>query len=287
MKIFNLVKDIKIYISELKNSSGKSTTIGFVPTMGALHKGHVSLIEKAKKENDVAVCSIFVNPIQFDNKEDFKKYPRDINKDIKKIKDTGCDILFNPCADEMYSKSELFRLNEQKFDLGNLDKTMEGKYRTGHFDGVAIVVNKLFDIVKPDKAYFGEKDFQQLCIIKYFVKQNNIPVQIIGCPIIREKDGLALSSRNVRLTYEQRKIAPVIYKILKKAKEKSKYLSVEEVKIWARTEINKNNIMKLEYFEIVDIHSLKSISKWSDTKKSIACIAVYLEKIRLIDNIIL
>ncbi len=288
MKTFNLIKDIKNHISELKSSSDKPTTIGFVPTMGALHKGHISLIEKAKKENDVVVCSIFVNPIQFDNKEDLKKYPRDINEDIKKLEDIGCDILFNPCADEMYPKNKSNCTDEQKsVNLGELDKTMEGKYRTGHFDGVAIVVNKLFDIAKPDKAYFGEKDFQQLCIIKYLVKQNNIPVQIIGCSIIREKDGLAISSRNIRLTSEQRNIAPVIYKTLKKAKEKSRYLSVEEIKILVTKEINKNKLLKLEYFEIVDIYSLKSIYKWSDTKKTIACIAVYLEKIRLIDNIIL
>jgi pantoate--beta-alanine ligase len=252
--------------------------------MGALHSGHLSLIKQCLKNNKVSVVSIFVNPTQFNNTSDLINYPKNLKKDIELLENLSKKIIiFSPEAKEIYTDKEL----TNKYDFNGLDKFMEGKFRNNHFEGVATIVELLLKIIKPNSAYFGEKDFQQLCIIKYFVKQNNIPVQIIGCPIIREKDGLALSSRNVRLTYEQRKIAPVIYKILKKAKEKSKYLSVEEVKIWARTEINKNNIMKLEYFEIVDIHSLKSISKWSDTKKSIACIAVYLEKIRLIDNIIL
>ncbi len=279
MEIFNKINKTKNYLYKIKQ---KGLSIGFVPTMGALHKGHFSLLQKSKQENDFTACSIFVNPIQFNNKEDLEKYPRDFQSDTKILKEIGCDLLFMPSVEEMYPEPI-----DTVYDFGNLDKVMEGKYRPGHFNGVAVVVNKLFNIIEPDRAYFGEKDFQQLVIIKHLVKKYNIPVEIVSCPIVRENDGLAISSRNVRLTTEERKAAPYIYQTLLKAKEKAGDISVEELKKWVYFGINKNPLMKLEYFEVVDMETLMPIKKRTDNKNIIACIAVYLNKIRLIDNIIL
>jgi len=278
MEVFNHIKNIR----ECLNTYGeKHLSVGFVPTMGALHDGHISLIQKAKNENNIVVCSIFVNPIQFNNKEDLEKYPRNLEKNIKILSEANCDILFCPDVEEMYPEEI-----HTKYDFGYLDKILEGKYRTGHFNGVAIVVKKLFEIIEPSKAYFGEKDFQQLAIVKQLVKTEHIPVEIISCPIIREKDGLAMSSRNIRLNPEEKKIAPVIYQLLLKSKEKTKSLTVEELKKWAEDELKKYPFT-VEYFEIADSETLKSISKWEESEKPIALIAFYLGKIRLIDNMFL
>ena len=277
MKILNKIKIIEDILSE---ENKRKKTIGFVPTMGALHEGHISLIKRAKKENDIVVCSIFVNPIQFNNKEDFNKYPQKIDEDIIKLGNIECDYLFIPSVDEMYPEND-----NTVFDFGYLDKIMEGKYRPGHFNGVAVVVKKLFEIVEPNRAYFGEKDYQQLVIIKKLVEQNNFDIDIIPCPTLREKDGLAMSSRNLRLLPDERKIAPNIYKILKEAKEKSGKVSISELINWVKNEIILFKKIELEYFEIVDTQTLLPVSEWKDAENCIACIVVYVGKIRLIDNI--
>ncbi len=278
LKVFNTINKTSEYLSK-QRSDGR--TIGFVPTMGALHEGHLELMRRAKNENDLLACSIFVNPIQFNNKEDLKKYPRTLEDDIRKLKSIGCDILFAPSAEEMYPEEE-----KTVYDFSNLDKVMEGKHRPGHFNGVAIVVKKLFDIIQPDKAYFGEKDFQQLVIIQTLVKQLNLSVEIIPCPIVREKDGLAMSSRNERLSPDERKIAPIIYKTLQFVKNNYSNFSLEEINKHVTSEINSNPGMKLEYFEIIDKQSLLPVKNLADSNNFIACIALFLGKIRLIDNIL-
>ncbi|MCK4677413.1 MAG: pantoate--beta-alanine ligase [Bacteroidales bacterium] len=279
MRVFEKISETHNFLKTVK---ARGLSVGFVPTMGALHRGHISLIEQSLKENNFTVCSIFVNPIQFNKKSDLKNYPRETTSDFQKLKSSGCNMVFMPSNDEMYPEP----VNTQ-YDFGQLDKVMEGKHRPGHFNGVAIVVRKLFEIIMPDKAYFGEKDFQQLAIIQYLVKKNNIPVNIVPCPIIRENDGLAMSSRNVRLTPAERKEAPVIFQLLKQAKEKVPSLPVEASGKWIKEEFNKYPSIKFEYFEIVDMETLQPVKEWGECKKIIACVAVHLGKIRLIDNIIL
>jgi pantoate--beta-alanine ligase len=279
MKIVEHIEDVK---ANFKTIGGQELSIGFVPTMGALHAGHLSLVERAKKENDYMVASIFVNPIQFNNREDLINYPRNTESDIKKLRNSGCDMLFVPSVEEMYPEPATTR-----YDLGHLDKVMEGRYRTGHFNGVVVVVKKLFDIIEPQRAYFGQKDFQQLVIIQYLTKKLNVPVEIVPCPTVREEDGLAMSSRNMRLTDEERRMAPFIYHVLQEAKDKAGHLPVDGLKDYVEKKFEKIGSMKLEYFEIADMHTLLPINNWSESKNIIACIAVYVGGIRLIDNIIL
>ncbi|MCF8299370.1 MAG: pantoate--beta-alanine ligase [Saprospiraceae bacterium] len=278
MNIINTIADIK---SALILEKEKNKTIGFVPTMGALHDGHLSLIQKAKQDNDIVVCSIFVNPIQFNNKEDLEKYPRVITNDIKLLQNNDCDYLFNPSVDEMYPKPD-----DTIFDFGHLDKVMEGNSRPGHFNGVAIVVKKLFEIIEPHKAYFGEKDFQQLLIIKKLTEICKLNVEIIPYPIIREKDGLAMSSRNLRLSKHGREIAPNIFKVLAEAKTLKNKLSVLEMKEFVNKKINNFQEMEIEYFEIANAETLLPIKDWHDSKIAIGCIVVNIDEIRLIDNVI-
>jgi pantoate--beta-alanine ligase len=277
MKVFNKIKDTKDYITSIKN---QSFSLGFIPTMGALHQGHLSLIEKASRENDITICSIFVNPIQFNNKEDFDKYPVQSGKDIEILEGAGCDMVFIPSVAEMYPEP----VNELN-DFGLLDQVMEGASRAGHFNGVVIVVKRFFEIMRPDKAYFGEKDFQQLQIIRHFVKTNNIPVEIVSCPIIREADGLAMSSRNVRLSPEERKIAPQIYRTLQKCSYFSSTLSVQQVRSLFLKEISVFSEFRIDYFEIADETNMQPISNWSESKNPRAFVAVFLGNVRLIDNI--
>ena len=266
--------------NELKKLA-ENKTIGLVPTMGALHKGHVSLIETAKAENDITVVSIFVNPTQFDKQEDLTNYPRTLESDLELLKDVKCDVVYVPSPEDIYNNNVI----SEKFDFDGLEKEMEGKHRKGHFDGVGTIVKKLFEAVKPTNAYFGEKDFQQLQIIKKLAEKYHIPVKVIGCEIYREKDGLAMSSRNLRLTEQQRKEAPFIYKTLKKAKQLFAKKSINEVKKWVEKEFAQNQILTLEYFDIADINTLKSAKRKG--KKTIyrGFIAVYADNIRLIDNI--
>ncbi len=280
MKIFEKKNDLKKFLQKFRE--GKKT-IGFVPTMGALHNGHLALISRAKKENDIAVCSIFVNPTQFNNKEDLKKYPRTLKKDISLLKKQKCDVLFVPDEKEIYPENDTS--NNLEIDFGSLDKMMEGKFRPGHFKGVAIVVNKLFKIAMPHKAYFGEKDFQQLAIIKKMTKNLKHNIDIVSCATVREKDGLAMSSRNTRLSIQERKVAPFIYKILKEAKNRVAKFSPYEIKNWAENQFELNKNFRLEYFEISDAETLQAIKKWNKKKSAVACVATYLGNVRLIDNI--
>ncbi|HEY4799739.1 MAG TPA: pantoate--beta-alanine ligase, partial [Bacteroidia bacterium] len=289
------IRNTKDFLSTIKK---KGQTIGFVPTMGALHRGHISLLERAKRENNIAVSSIFVNPLQFNDKKDLEKYPRTLESDIEKLKSAHCDVLFAPTTEEMYPSAPIKREEEDDktgIDLGMLDKVMEGMHRPGHFNGVCVVVKKLFEIVQPDKAYFGEKDFQQLAIIKNMVKKLNMPVEIVSCPTVREADGLAMSSRNTFLTGDERKNSANIYKTLMEAKAKvlisndssvaDKDLTVSALKNWVEDKINENPFLQLEYFELVNSDSLMPIDSWEDAKNIRACIAVKVGSVRLIDNI--
>jgi pantoate--beta-alanine ligase len=294
MIIFNYIEQIKICLSNLKHY-GK--TVGFVPTMGALHQGHISLIEKAKQQCDFVVSSIFVNPTQFNDLNDLKKYPRSLQADCVMLEKAGCDVVFSPEINEIYTSEEIKLMQQQiedktwmldmVVDFGMLDKVMEGAYRKGHFNGVAQVVSKLFRIIEPDKAYFGQKDFQQLAIIRSMTKQLGMSIEIIGCPIVREVDGLAMSSRNTRLSKEQRELAPVISKILFKSKELYQSLTVGELKSFVEKEFNSIPQINLEYFEIVDVNTLQPILEYSQTQSAIACVSLKLGEIRLIDNVIL
>jgi len=277
MLVFAKIKSVQQRIKSLK----KGASVGFVPTMGALHKGHLSLIKQAKKENDIVVVSIFVNPIQFDKKEDLINYPKTIDTDLSLLKSVYCDLVFTPTAEEVYGNNA----ESTMFDFDGLENQMEGKFRNGHFDGVGTIVKRLFEIVKPSKAYFGEKDFQQLQIIRKMVQKNQIPIKIIGCPIYREEDGLAMSSRNTRLTNEHRKAAPFIYNTLKKAKIEFGTKNVLKVKEWVEKEFEKQPLLELEYFEIAEESTLLSVENTKPKQKYRAFIAVFAGKIRLIDNI--
>ena len=279
MRITEHIAALKASIRSLKNR-GKS--IGLVPTMGALHEGHLSLIRKCMAETGVTIVSIFVNPTQFNDKKDLEKYPRNIKGDLyilQKVMRTD-DWVFTPGVQEVYPEEDT-----RVFDFGHLDKTMEGIFRKGHFNGVAQIVSKLFDIVTPDKAYFGEKDYQQFVIIKHMVKQQNYPVDIVPCPIVREMDGLAISSRNQRLGIHEREEAALIHKTLARAIHKAKHLEIEEVKKWVMDTLNNSKLLQVEYFDIVDGSQLKPVKSWSEEGKKIGCIAIWAGKIRLIDNI--
>jgi len=277
MLVFAKIISVQQKIESLKSG----TTIGFVPTMGALHEGHLSLVEKAKKENDIVVVSIFVNPTQFDNADDLINYPKTIDKDLSLLKSSICDIVFTPTPEEIYAND----IQSQSFDFEGLEFQMEGKFREGHFNGVGTIVERLFEIVEPHKAYFGEKDFQQIQIIRKMAEKRNLTVKIIACPIHREKDGLAMSSRNIRLTKEQRASAPFIYKTLKKAKAEFGTKNAFEVVKWVENEFKNHPLFNLEYFEIADEDTLLPVETKDPTKKYRAFIAVFAGKVRLIDNI--
>lgn len=278
MKIFKTKSDLKKHLADVKNDK---KVIGFVPTMGALHDGHLSLIKKSKDKTDITVVSIFVNPTQFDNKEDLLKYPQTLVSDIKLLEGVDCDVLYAPSADDVYDGD----IVSNNFDFDGLENQMEGKFREGHFDGVGTVVKTLFEIVKPNRAFFGKKDFQQLQIIKKMVEKHQIPVKITGCNIFREDDGLAMSSRNTRLIPEFREAAPFIYKTLKKAKKRFKDNSIKEVTNWVEKKFKKHPLLKLEYFTIAEEETLITPKKKKKNKKYRGFIAVFAGEIRLIDNI--
>ena len=278
MNIFKTKKEIKSYLTA-QNQQNK--TIGFIPTMGALHKGHLSLIQEAKKKNDLVVVSIFINPTQFNNTSDFAKYPKTIENDTQLLNRVFCDVLFLPSADEIYNNN----IASEKFDFEGLEDQMEGKFRQGHFDGVATVVKAFFEIINPDIAYFCQKDFQQLQIIKKMVKKYHLNTKIKGCPIFREADGLAMSSRNVRLSKEHRTAAPFIYKTLKEVRDKFNVKNATKATEWVENEFKKNTFLELEYFTIADEKTLESAESNESDKKYRAFIAVFAGEIRLIDNI--
>ena len=280
MKIFNTKQEIKSYLTTQKE---EHKTIGFVPTMGALHQGHLSLVKKAKKKNDIVVVSIFVNPTQFDKKEDLTNYPKTIENDTQLLESISCDVLFFPSVEEIYDHHIL----SEKFDFDGLEHQMEGKFRTGHFDGVGTIVKRLFEIVKPTLAYFGEKDFQQLQIIKKMVETSQLPVTIVGCPIEREPNGLAMSSRNSRLSVEEKETAALIYKTLQTVKEKFQLELPKDISHWVSTQFSNHPLFELEYFQISESENLAPIQQKNQTKTYRAFIAVFARDVRLIDNIAL
>ena len=280
MKVINKTSDLQAIIEQLKND-GKS--IGLVPTMGALHKGHLSLVKNSISNNDITVVSIFVNPTQFNNPNDLASYPRTVDKDLELLQTVGCDVVFAPEADDIYSKSETDSRFE--FDFEGLDKVMEGKFRPGHFNGVVQIVSKLFDLVRPDRAYFGEKDFQQLAIIRLMTRRYNLPIEIVPCPIVREDSGLALSSRNSLLKDNEKQVAQHIYAVLNESRQFVPQTEVEELKQCVIAAIEQKPELKVEYFDIVDGHTLKSIGKWDESDYVVGCITVFCGNVRLIDNI--
>ena len=278
MIVYRTKKDLALHLDALRTTH---KSIGLVPTMGALHQGHSSLVKRATGENDATVISIFVNPTQFNDPVDLEKYPRTLDRDLEVLQGLNADVVFVPSLKEMYPEED-----SRTFDLGPMDSVMEGKHRKDHFNGVAQIVSKLFEEVNPDRAYFGQKDFQQLVIIKRLVEIMNLEVSIIACPIIREADGLAMSSRNARLNREERNIAPFIHTTLMLAREKSGSLSPADVRSWVITQFAGQSLMHLEYFEIVDDKDLRPVSDWKDKVNKVGCIAVHLGEVRLIDNLI-
>ena len=280
MKVIHTITNLQNEVSEWKR---QHKTIGFVPTMGALHQGHLSLVKRCLDETDICIVSIFVNPTQFNDKKDYQVYPQKFKDDYDLLREVNCDIIFAPSEQEMYPA-----LDTRIFDFDPLDKVMEGKFRPGHFNGVAQIVSRLFDIVKPDIAIFGLKDFQQLAVIKELVKQTNDKVKIIGSPIIREKDGLAMSSRNMLLEPEIRKNSSIIYKTIVKAASMLKNGEISDAALYVKNEINALENFEVIYFEIVDDEQLipvKSKCEMRKDKKYFGCIAVKAGSIRLIDNI--
>lgn len=277
MKIVSKIQDLKGYLAQERLNNRR---IGFVPTMGALHAGHLSLVKRCVDENDICVVSVFVNPTQFNDKKDLETYPRTLEKDCELLQTAGCDYVFAPSVEEMYPEPDT-----RVFDFGKVMQVMEGARRPGHFNGVAQVVSKLFYIVEPDNAYFGEKDFQQIAVIRAMVKQLGMSVKINDCPILREADGLAMSSRNTRLTPELRQKAPLIARTLKESTNFAPAKGVQEVIDYVVNTINQEPDMEVEYFEIVDGNTLESIKDWKDTDYPVGCITVYCGEVRLIDNI--
>jgi pantoate--beta-alanine ligase len=277
MQVYRTIEALRMALASYRK---QRSSIGFVPTMGALHQGHLSLVRKCLLSDSVSVVSIYVNPSQFNDINDLKNYPRNPVSDLGMLDAIGCHIVFMPDDNEMYPEPDT-----RKFDLGEIGNIMEGKHRPGHFNGVAQIVTKLFDAVQPDRAYFGQKDFQQLAIIRKIVADMHYPIEIIACPIIRETDGLAMSSRNQLLTPEQRKAAPIIFQALKMAKEMAGYANISQIKSHVNTLINRNPHLQLEYFELVESRTLAPLPDLQLKNAVTACIAVKAGMIRLIDNI--
>ena len=277
MLVVNTIEQLRSFLAAVR-AEGKS--VGLVPTMGALHEGHASLVERSVTDNDITVVSVFVNPTQFNDKGDLERYPRTLEADCQLLEGLGTDCVFAPSAEEVYPEPDT-----RIFDFTPLDKVMEGIYRPGHFNGVAQIVSKLFMYVEPDRAYFGEKDFQQLAIIREMVRQMHFQLEIVGCPIVREQDGLALSSRNALLTPEQRHTALAISKTLFTSVEYAKSHTLAETKQMVEKAIADTEGLELEYYEVVDGNTLQPISTWADTSYIMGCITVYCGKVRLIDNI--
>ncbi|MFO7865086.1 MAG: pantoate--beta-alanine ligase [Salinivirgaceae bacterium] len=271
---------IKAVREAIQNAAGANKKVGFVPTMGALHQGHLSLIDIAKKNADVVVVSVFVNPTQFNDPKDFEKYPRTIDDDIKKLDEAGVDIVFNPETSEIYPEKDT-----RDFDFGLLDKVMEGKHRPGHFKGVAQVVSRLFDIVKPQIAVFGEKDYQQLAVIKKLVNDYNYSIEIIPGPTLREANGLAMSSRNERLAVDERANAAVIRAVLLESQSITGNYTPAQVEEWVIKKVNHNPHLTVEYFQISDSETLEPVAGWQENCDYVGCIAVFCGDVRLIDNI--
>ena len=275
MKVVNRVAELHAALANCPKEA-----IGFVPTMGALHAGHRSLVERARRENQTVVVSVFVNPTQFNDKNDLRNYPRTPEADCAVLEAAGADIVFMPSVEDIYPEPDT-----REFDFGLVDKVMEGATRPGHFNGVAQVVSRLFDLVRPARAYFGEKDFQQIAVIKAMIKQLNMGVEIVECPIIRDVDGLALSSRNTLLTPAHRAAAPHIYEVISQCAAKSAELSPAELTAWVTEQVEANELLKVIYFQAVDSLSMQQVSSWDESEHVQGCIAVQAGEIRLIDNV--
>ena len=276
MRVVKTISELKSLISGYKQ---ENKTVGLVPTMGALHAGHKSLVDRARKENDIVVVSVFVNPTQFNNKQDLATYPRTEERDCALLEAAGCDVVFMPAVEEVYPEPD-----NRQFDLGAVAEVMEGAHRPGHFNGVAQVVSRLFAIVEPDRAYFGEKDFQQIAVIRAMVRQLQLKVEIVPCPIVRGEDGLALSSRNALLTPEHRAAAPQIYAALRAGVDFSRTATVAETERMVIDRINSNPLLEVEYFQIVDADTLQPLSEWKAGVTTRGCVAVHAGAVRLIDN---
>ena len=279
MQVFHTIDELKIKLAEY---TILDKTIGFVPTMGALHDGHVSLINFSKKQCDITVCSIFVNPTQFNNSEDLARYPKTPENDILLLTHAGCDFLYMPTVDDIYPPNF-----NRTFHFGYLETILEGASRAGHFNGVGQVVSILLEGIRPHKAFFGSKDYQQVMIVKALVKQLNLPVEIVSCPILREPDGLAMSSRNMRLTAQERKVAALIPKFLNEVKGMIKPSGIDEAKKWMKHQIESEPLMTFDYFEVCDAKSLHELKEYDETVSTVLLIAVFVGKIRLIDNLIM
>ena len=277
MKIIDTIKDLRLLLDE---SRAAGNSVGLVPTMGALHTGHASLVERAVKENDVVVVSVFVNPTQFNDKNDLKNYPRTLDADCALLERIGATVAFAPSVEEMYPEEDT-----RQFSFAPLDTVMEGACRPGHFNGVAQIVSKLFYAVEPDRAYFGEKDFQQLAIIREMVRQLGIELEIVGCPIVREEDGLAMSSRNTLLSEDERERALTISSTLFASVDFAKVNTLAATKAFVEDMINDTPGLELEYYQIVDGNTLQEIGEWSDSDYVVGCIALFCGNVRLIDNI--
>ncbi len=275
MKVFESVKELRAELDKAEQSG-----IGFVPTMGALHAGHRSLVERARRENGTVVVSVFVNPTQFNDKNDLKHYPRTPEADARLLEEAGADFVLMPTVEEIYPQPDT-----RQFDFGLIDKVMEGATRPGHFNGVAQVVSRLFDIVRPARAYFGEKDFQQIAVIKSMVAQLALPIEIVECAIVRGEDGLALSSRNTLLDAAHRAAAPHIYATLRAAVTQSQEMAPARLKEWVTAEVERNPLLKVIYYPSVDARTMQEVAAWDDSPRIQGCIAVQAGDIRLIDNI--
>ena len=280
MKVFKTKKELKTYF---KGYSSKNFTIGFVPTMGALHNGHLSLVKESVDNNEITVASIFVNPTQFNKNEDLENYPRTLESDLTLLQSVSCDIAFIPTTEEIYSNT----VSSNHFEFDGLEIQMEGKYREGHFNGVGTIVKKLFEIVTPTNAYFGEKDFQQLQIIRKMVQKNHLHVSVIGCPTFREKNGLAMSSRNQLLSEKEKEEWAIIYETLCEVKELINNKAIEKINSWVGEQFDKNPLFELEYFVIADEENLTPALTISPNKNYRAFIAVHADKVRLIDTMAL
>ncbi len=278
MRVVTTIAELKALLDTYRKE-GKM--IALVPTMGALHAGHASLVKRSVAENGVTVVSVFVNPTQFNDKNDLKNYPRTLDADCRLLEQVGADVVFAPAVDEMYPEEDT-----RSFSFAPLDTVMEGACRPGHFNGVAQIVSKLFYAVEPDRAYFGEKDFQQLAIIREMVRQLALPVEIVGCPIVRENDGLAMSSRNTLLSAEERERALTISRTLFESLEHAKSNDLASTKAFVENVINSTEGLCLEYYQIVDGNTLQEIAEWGDSEYVVGCIALFCGKIRLIDNIV-
>lgn len=274
-----ILRDIASTINFIRTNKQTGKTLGLVPTMGALHHGHLKLVEQCRSENDVAVASIFVNPIQFNNADDLKKYPRSFETDSAKLKSVGCDAIFCPSVEDMYETQPKITL-----DFGPLDKILEGEFRPGHFSGVGLVVAKLFNILQPDKAYFGLKDYQQFLVVAQLVRDLSFPIQLVGCDIVRESDGLAMSSRNQRLLPDERQKANLLYQVLQQSKSLLSTRDLSQIKSEVEQMLKLRDI-RLEYLELAHRNTLEILSNFNPSVPSILLIAAYVSDVRLIDNL--